>query len=285
MRADVSLTAADVQFLNDPSGEPNRVKVDVYRRAVARQPALDDDRAVLRHADRRHRRDRDGGSRAGERRDLPDAVHDSGSLERNARRPRGTRSTTISTRSRQGRPARPLPTSMSGRTTRRTTRATTRCATRACGSSSRPTTDPSSRPACISLWRYRRRQPAGPTTYRLGHQPAASRVTSWATATRSFTSPGCSRGRSRRASQDLVASDPDAYWDTEQERGRLPLEGDRARASGDPAVRPVLLRHGKLPADATPACKFVNYLGFFIEGHRRATRSYGRITPVGGLAT
>src|SRR5436189_6421541 len=29
MRAVVSLTTADVQFLNDPSGEPNRVKVDV----------------------------------------------------------------------------------------------------------------------------------------------------------------------------------------------------------------------------------------------------------------
>jgi len=38
MRADVSLTVADVQFPKDPSGEPNRVKVDVYRRQSRGNP-------------------------------------------------------------------------------------------------------------------------------------------------------------------------------------------------------------------------------------------------------
>ena len=38
MRAPVSVTPADVVFLNDPTGEPNRVRVTVYRRADRANP-------------------------------------------------------------------------------------------------------------------------------------------------------------------------------------------------------------------------------------------------------
>ena len=41
----VSLNVADVTFLMDPAGQSNRVKVNVYRRAVEGQPAVDVDRA------------------------------------------------------------------------------------------------------------------------------------------------------------------------------------------------------------------------------------------------
>src|SRR6266542_1325795 len=38
MGANVSVTAADVEFPNDPAGQPNRVKVTVYRKASRGNP-------------------------------------------------------------------------------------------------------------------------------------------------------------------------------------------------------------------------------------------------------
>ena len=50
MAGEVSVTPADVEFLNDPHrASTNRVQGDVYRTRVARQPAVDADRPVLRH--------------------------------------------------------------------------------------------------------------------------------------------------------------------------------------------------------------------------------------------
>ena len=80
----VSVESGDVEFLNDPSGEPNRVKVTVYRRAdrgnamttmVARYFGMD---TIGRHGDR------DGGSGRRQRDDVREAVHDSRQVGRAA---------------------------------------------------------------------------------------------------------------------------------------------------------------------------------------------------------
>ena len=50
MGGQVSVTPADVEFLNSPTtGEPNRVKVAVRRTASRGNPVVDPDRPVLRH--------------------------------------------------------------------------------------------------------------------------------------------------------------------------------------------------------------------------------------------
>ena len=91
MEGDVSVNAADVEFLNDPSGEPNRVRVTVRRTAARGNPVSTLIAQVLRDGDRRHRRHRHRRSLAGQRDDLREAVHDSRTSGSRGRRRRGTR--------------------------------------------------------------------------------------------------------------------------------------------------------------------------------------------------
>ena len=78
MGGQVSVTAADVQFVQNPTtGQNDRVKVSVRRTRLERQSGRDDDCAVLWHGQHRHRRDGDGGGRAFECDGLREAVHDS----------------------------------------------------------------------------------------------------------------------------------------------------------------------------------------------------------------
>ena len=75
---------ADVEFPNDPAGAAEPRQGDGVPHRARGNPVVDADRAVLRHHDGRHRRDRDGRSLAGQRDDLREAVHDSRPVDRAA---------------------------------------------------------------------------------------------------------------------------------------------------------------------------------------------------------
>ena len=101
----MSVTPNDVEFLNDPAGQPNRVKVTVYRTAARGNPVSTLIARYFGASRRRHRRHRHGGSVAGQRDDLREAVHDSRQVDRSAdtavgrRRYATTHSTTRASRS------------------------------------------------------------------------------------------------------------------------------------------------------------------------------------------
>jgi len=101
--------------------------------------------------------------------------------------------------------------------------------------------------------------------------------------------PGFQAGPVEQGIADLIAQDPNARWD---DRTNKPVSGLAPARPGDPP--PISPRVRVIPlfdpyeydtgtaGGRNATLKFVNYLGFYIEG-MNGNEVVGRITPVGGL--
>ena len=92
--------------------------------------------------------------------------------------------------------------------------------------------------------------------------------------------PGNMVGPTNQGMDDLIALDPDAHWDTTTNRvisNMQPSPRVRAIPLFDPAYYADGKQNGR-----NASLKFVNYLGFFIES-MQGNEVVGRITPIGGL--
>jgi Flp pilus assembly protein TadG len=92
--------------------------------------------------------------------------------------------------------------------------------------------------------------------------------------------PGMQTGPVAQGIADLLAKDPDAYWDEDARKPVSPL-AKSPRVVAIPLFDPVYYEEGKV-VGRNASLKFVNYLGFFIE-EMRGGEVIGRITPIGGL--
>ena len=92
--------------------------------------------------------------------------------------------------------------------------------------------------------------------------------------------PGNMVGPTNDGVDDLLAKDPNAYWDTATD-SPVSTVHPSSRVVGIPVYDPVYYDIGKLNG-RTADLKVANYLGFFIE-RRQGNNVYGRITPIGGL--
>ena len=92
--------------------------------------------------------------------------------------------------------------------------------------------------------------------------------------------PGDKMGPTTQGMEDLIARDPDAYWDTAT---NSPVSNvhPSPRVVVIPVYDPVYYDTGKLNG-RTADLKVANYMGFFIE-RTQSNNVYGRITPIGGL--
>jgi hypothetical protein len=92
--------------------------------------------------------------------------------------------------------------------------------------------------------------------------------------------PGNMVGPTKQGMDDLIALDPDAYWDTSTNRVVSKMKpSPRVRAI--PLFDPAYYADGKLNG-RNASLKFVNYLGFFVE-RMQGNEVVGRITPIGGM--
>lgn len=92
--------------------------------------------------------------------------------------------------------------------------------------------------------------------------------------------PGNMVGPTNDGVDDLLAKDPNAYWDTATD-SPVSTVHPSPRVVGIPVYDPVYYDTGKLNGRSADL-KVANYLGFFIE-RRQGNNVYGRITPIGGL--
>jgi Flp pilus assembly protein TadG len=92
--------------------------------------------------------------------------------------------------------------------------------------------------------------------------------------------PGNMVGPTKQGMDDLIALDPNAYWDTATNRV-VSTKNPSPRVVAIPLFDPLYYADGKQNG-RNAALKFVNYLGFFIEPMQGDT-VVGRITPIGGL--
>lgn len=93
--------------------------------------------------------------------------------------------------------------------------------------------------------------------------------------------PGNMVGPTRQGTEDLVAKDPNAYWDTSCACVKGSAYGISPRVVVIPVYDPVYYETGKQNG-RNADLKIANYLGFFIEG-MQGNEVMGRITPVGGV--
>jgi len=94
--------------------------------------------------------------------------------------------------------------------------------------------------------------------------------------------PGMMTGPTSQGMGDLIAQDPDAYWDDVNKK----VVSDKKpspRVRAIPLFDPEYYFTGKMNG-RNASLKFVNYLGFFIE-QMNGNEVVGRITPIGGLRT
>jgi Flp pilus assembly protein TadG len=94
--------------------------------------------------------------------------------------------------------------------------------------------------------------------------------------------PGMMTGPTSQGMEELIALDPDAYWDPIKNKvisNMHPSPRIRAIPLFDPAYYAEGKQNGR-----NASLKFVNYLGFFIE-RMQGNEVVGRITPIGGLRT
>jgi hypothetical protein len=94
--------------------------------------------------------------------------------------------------------------------------------------------------------------------------------------------PGNMVGPTLQGIDDLVARDPNAYWDTSTNRVVSSMNPS-PRVVAIPLFDPYYYATGKANG-RNASLKLVNYLGFFIEPMQGNT-VVGRITPIGGLRT
>jgi hypothetical protein len=92
--------------------------------------------------------------------------------------------------------------------------------------------------------------------------------------------PGNMVGPTNQGVDELLAKDPDAYWDTGT-NSPVSTVHPSPRVVAIPVYDPVYYDTGKLNG-RTADLKVSNYMGFFIE-RRQGNNVYGRITPIGGI--
>lgn len=95
------------------------------------------------------------------------------------------------------------------------------------------------------------------------------------------TEPGNMVGPTAQGTQDLVARDPNAYWDTFCNCVKGSAFGRSPRIAVVPLYDPVYYETGKQNGN-NASLRVANYLGFFIEG-MQGQQVVGRITPITGL--
>jgi Flp pilus assembly protein TadG len=94
--------------------------------------------------------------------------------------------------------------------------------------------------------------------------------------------PGNMVGPTKQGIDDLIARDPNAYWDTATNKVVSSMKPS-PRVVAIPLFDPYYYATGKQNG-RNASLKFVNYLGFFIEPMQGNT-VVGRVTPIGGLRT
>ena len=92
--------------------------------------------------------------------------------------------------------------------------------------------------------------------------------------------PGNMVGPTVDGVENLIAQDPDAYWDTTHNKP-VSTKSPSPRVVAIPLYDPNYYETGKLNG-RTADLKVANYLGFFITG-KSGNNVYGRITPISGL--
>jgi len=93
--------------------------------------------------------------------------------------------------------------------------------------------------------------------------------------------PGNMVGPTKQGTEDLIAKDPNAYWDTSCNCVKGSAFGTSPRVAVIPLYDPAFYETGKQNGrDAD--LKIANYIGFFIE-EMQGNEVVGRITPVGGV--
>ena len=92
--------------------------------------------------------------------------------------------------------------------------------------------------------------------------------------------PGDKMGPTTQGIEDLIAQDPDAYWNTGDNRF-VSTKNPSPRVITIPVYDPVYYAEGKLNG-RTADLKVTNYLGFFID-RVQGNNIYGRVTPVSGI--
>jgi len=92
--------------------------------------------------------------------------------------------------------------------------------------------------------------------------------------------PGNMVGPTKQGMDDLIAKDPDAYWDVSNKKVVSSMHPS-PRVVIIPLYDPDYYATGK-QTGRNASLKFVNYLGFFVE-EMRGNEVYGRVTPVGGI--
>ena len=92
--------------------------------------------------------------------------------------------------------------------------------------------------------------------------------------------PGNMVGPTNQGMGDLIARDPNAYWDEIHKKVVSSMKPS-PRVVAIPLFDPVYYAEGKA-GGRNASLKFVNYLGFFVE-EMQGNEVVGRITPIGGL--
>lgn len=93
--------------------------------------------------------------------------------------------------------------------------------------------------------------------------------------------PGNMVGPTAQGTADLVAKDPNAYWDLTCNCVKGSAFGKSPRIAVVPLYDPVYYESGKKNS-SNASLRVANYLGFFIEG-MQGNEVVGRITPISGL--
>jgi Flp pilus assembly protein TadG len=93
--------------------------------------------------------------------------------------------------------------------------------------------------------------------------------------------PGNMVGPTAQGTGDLVAKDPNAYWDTACNCVKGSAFGTSPRVSVIPLYDPMVYETGTQNGKNADL-KIANYMGFFIEG-MQGNQVVGRITPVAGV--
>jgi hypothetical protein len=94
------------------------------------------------------------------------------------------------------------------------------------------------------------------------------------------TEPGNMVGPTQQGINELIALDPNARWDTGTNRVSSTMHPS-PRIVAIPLFDPVYYAEG-IQQGRNASLRFVNYLGLFIEG-MRGGEVVGRITPIGGM--
>jgi hypothetical protein len=89
-------------------------------------------------------------------------------------------------------------------------------------------------------------------------------------------------GPTQQGTQNLVASDPGAYWDTGCNCVKGSAFGVSPRIRIAPLYDPAVYAAGKASGKSNPQLQVVNYLGFFVESVSGGGDVVGRIAPALG---